>query len=147
MLKGIVNRLIAKKREGVYWDFKAIPHENSAYLLHDIISMANCNHDGDRYLIIGVNDPSKNCTIKGLSSNTPNRCKSNHLASLLMGKAFAGDFRPEVDLETIVIDNKEVDIIIIKNKPHKPYFLTKPVKDKIKDKVIVSEYKYIYKSY
>ncbi|WP_260579255.1 ATP-binding protein [Proteus mirabilis] len=44
------------EKEGPWWDFKQTYHQNNAALVHDILCMANVLHDGDRYLIFGVND-------------------------------------------------------------------------------------------
>ena len=65
-----IMNLIASKTEGQYWDFKREPHKNNESLVHDILCLANTKHDGDRFLIIGVADPSKNCEIIGLDENT-----------------------------------------------------------------------------
>lgn len=58
-----IMNLIASKTEGQYWDFKREPHKNNESLVHDILCLANTKHDGDRFLIIGVADSSKNCEI------------------------------------------------------------------------------------
>lgn len=48
--------LIASGKEGVYWDFKQEYSQEAKVidLIHDIICLANADHDGDRYLIFGV---------------------------------------------------------------------------------------------
>ena len=51
-----IEKLIASGKEGPWWDFKQTYHQNNAALVHDILCMANVLHDGDRYLIFGVND-------------------------------------------------------------------------------------------
>ena len=55
-LYGIVQNLIDRQTEGTYWDFKRQHHENSAELIHDVLCLANADHDGDRYIIFGVED-------------------------------------------------------------------------------------------
>lgn len=116
--------LIESKSEGQYWDFKRESHSNNGNLLHDIVCLANANHSGDRYLIIGVSDPSDGCQIYGLNASTEHRKNQSVLIDFLRSKPFAGHQRPSVLIETIVIDEKEVDVIIMKNVPYKPFYLT-----------------------
>ncbi len=122
--------LIQSKREGTYWDFKANPHENNASLLHDILSLANCNYNGDRFLIIGVSDPDKGCEIVGLEKQQINRKNQPGFVDLLRTKKFGGDLRPEIELSTFIVDEKEIDVIKVLNKPNKPYYLTEDFQDK-----------------
>lgn len=116
--------LIKSKKEGVYWDFKEMPYNDNADLLLDILCMANCSHIGDRYLIIGVSDSGKGCEVVGLDVDQRGRKKKAQLINTLINEKFAGDIRPEIDLETISIDCKEIDVIIIKDRPYKPYMLS-----------------------
>lgn len=122
-LKKEIIGLIQSKKEGTYWDFKQIPHKENNDLIKDIICLANCNHTGDRYLIIGVNDKKYNFTIKGLTKDTPNRRTTAQINDLMAHiNCFAGDNRPEIEVETLNIENKEIDVIIIKDKILKPYY-------------------------
>lgn len=123
-LKSIINTLINSKREGDYWDFKEEPHDNTVSLLHDIICLANSLHEGDRYLIIGVSDPKNGTLIKGLQPGQAHRKDQVHFIDFLRTKKFAGDIRPEIELKTIIIDGKEIDVLIIFDNPYKPYYLT-----------------------
>lgn len=61
-----IRNLINSKTEGQYWDFKREPHKDNKTLVHDILCLSNAKHDGDRFLIIGVDDPSEDCKIIGL---------------------------------------------------------------------------------
>lgn len=61
--------LLTSKREGQYWDFKEMYHENKSELLHDILCLANALHKGNRFLIYGVSDPKSGCQIKGVSND------------------------------------------------------------------------------
>jgi hypothetical protein len=119
-----INELILSNREGSYWDFKECPHDNNASLLHDILSLANCKHSGNRYLIIGVSDPKDGCKIIGLRKQQENRKTQSEIVDFLRNKKFAGDIRPEVEVSTIILDEEEIDVIKILDKPDKPYYLT-----------------------
>ena len=52
----MVNDLIARKGEGVYWDFKREHHANKGDLVHDVLCLANAEHAGPRFLIFDVDD-------------------------------------------------------------------------------------------
>ena len=55
-LSVMIKDLIARKGEGVYWDFKLTHHANKGDLVHDVLCLANAEHAGQRFLIFGV-DP------------------------------------------------------------------------------------------
>ena len=120
-----IMNLINSKTEGHYWDFKREPHEDNKTLVHDILCLANAKHDGDRFLIIGVDDPSEDCKIIGLDENTPKRKKEADLNDILNNIEFSGGNIPIVNVRTLNIDNNEIDVIIIKNTMNKPYYLEK----------------------
>lgn len=123
-LENKIRQLINSKREENYWDFKAIPHDNKISLLHDILCMSNTLHEGNRYIIIGVSDPSKGCKIIGLTKNQLNRKSQAEIIDLLRTKKFAADIRPEIEVKTLIVEEKEIDVITIFNRPYKPYYLT-----------------------
>ena len=52
-LESTIMNLIKSNKEGLYYDFKRQWLKNID-LLKSIVSLANCKHDGDRYLIIGI---------------------------------------------------------------------------------------------
>ncbi len=87
--------------------------------MHDILCLANAKHEGDRFLIIGVADPSENCEIIGLDENSTKRKKEADLNDFLSGKEFAGGYIPKINIKTLNFDNKEIDVIIIKNSDKK----------------------------
>lgn len=55
-LQATVLSLINRKSEGTYWDFKCEHHKSKSDLIHDILSLANAHHEGDRFLVFGVDD-------------------------------------------------------------------------------------------
>lgn len=132
--------LINSKREGDYWDFKEEPHDNNASLLHDIICLSNSLHQGERYLIFGVSDPKDGAQIKGLQQGQTNRKEQVHFIDFLRSKKFAGDIRPEVELKTILIDKKEIDVLVLFDNPYKPYYLMEDYK--VRDKKVAAYHIY-----
>ena len=118
-----IYHLIGSKTEGDYWDFKQEWHKDTERLLHDILCFANTVHDRDCYIIIGVSDDGE---IIGLSDE--NRVKQVAILDLLSNSVFAGDNTPEVSVETIRIDDKEIDILTIYNSYNVPFYLKKKCK-------------------
>ena len=121
-LLATVLNLTSRKTEGRYWDFKLQHHENNAALIHDILCLANAEHDGQRYLIFGVEDQSYELhSITG----TPGRKSQANIAGLLRDNArkFFQSRTPDVYLSEVRCDGKSLDVLVIEDKPHKPYYL------------------------
>lgn len=136
-LKNKIEKLIAKKTEGGFWDFKRSWHETNADLLHDIICMANNIENRDAYVIIGVTNSGEFNDI----SNDSNRKNTKKLIDLLREVRFVGQFRPIVNVETLSIRGNTLDIILIENTTNTPYVLEEDYVEKKKtqadkDKVI-----------
>lgn len=125
-LTNIVKQLMRLGREGGYWDFKGRYSDNKAELLLDIICMANNQADLDAYLIYGIHDYTME--VLGVEKDT-NRLKLNQLSQFLSGKHFAM-YVPEIDLQTIYLENHEVDVLIIYNTNKTPYYLENDFKDR-----------------
>ncbi len=122
----IVKGLFSSKREGGYWDFKKDWYDDKGELLLDVLCMANNLEDRDAYIIIGVEDST--WSIKGVESD-PNRLPLRNLSQIISNKKYAA-YAPEVDLQTIYLDGHEVDVIIVHNTLHTPYYLTERFKDR-----------------
>ena len=133
-LEEIINGLILSKKEGDFWDFKLKHHENNTKLVHDIICMANLAcHEGDRYIVFGVEDGFYE--IKGL---TTEQSKSQaNIIDLLRKVPFANNSYPDIYLETIVLERKKLDVLIIKDRSEKPYYLSNKYQ-KDNDKALVA---------
>lgn len=122
--KAHILQLISLKREGDYWDFKEVPHDNNASLLHDILCLANTLYTGERYLIFGVTDPADGCRVIGLSQGQIHRKTQAQYIDFLRSKPFAGHFRPEIELRTTNYGQMEIDVLVVLDRPYKPYYLT-----------------------
>ena len=118
-LKIEITNLIDSYREGAYWDFKQQWYKKNSDMLHDIICMANNLENRDAYIIIGVTDDFQLCGVE----NDSHRKNTQNLTDFLKGKKFAGDFRPEVEVRPINLNNVVVDVICVKNNDHVPYYL------------------------
>lgn len=125
MNSGEIEKLIALKQEGEYWDFKREWYSinNTSDLLHDIICMANNMADRDAYIIIGV-DEEEDYAVRDVSQDE-NRRSTQQIVDFLRSKNFAGDVRPIVFIETVEFEEGKVDVIVIKKSDHTPFYLTK----------------------
>lgn len=113
-----IKNLILSKSEGEFWDFKQEWHRDNERLLHDILCFANTVHEKDCYIIIGVSD---NGDIVGI--NDENRREQSSIIDLLANTVFAGDNTPRIQIDTINIEHKKVDILTIFNSNNVPYYL------------------------
>lgn len=103
-----------------YVDFKREWHDNNAHLIHDILCLSNAFSKGNRYLVIGVEDQSRN---KVGVTDDRNRKSDSDLQDMIEGSSF--NRFPDVRLHTIHCHHLEIDIIEIINRPDKPFYLNK----------------------
>ncbi len=125
-LKDRVVQCINSRHEGDSWDFKRQWHDKEkekTKLLHDIICMSNLVQDEDGLIIIGV-DEENGYSIQDVK-NDPNRKNSHELVEFLRDKPFDGGIRPITQVESLGIDGKIIDIIVVKNSSNVPFYLTK----------------------
>lgn len=115
--------LINLHQEGPYWDFKREWYDDKHVtdLLHDIICMANNMENRDAYIIIGV-DEENNYSLRDVSED-PGRRNTEKMVTFLRDKKYAGDIRPIVRVETLLLGGYSIDIIIIQNSTNTPYYL------------------------
>ena len=124
-LENEIAELIERKAEGSYWDFKQEWYSNNAALLHDIICMANSPANRDCYIIIGVMD--KTYDICGVSLEK--RKNQQNVIDLLRQKPkWAGGYIPEVYVKTVIINEKEIDVIVIKQSDNTHFIFWKIIK-------------------
>lgn len=120
-----IQELIERHAEGEYWDFKQQWHSCNADLLHDIICMANSPANRDCYSIIGVEDKTYN--ILGVSDE--NRKNQQNVIDLLRQKpSWAGGYIPEVYVKIISIEDKKIDVVVIKQSDNTPFYLLEDYK-------------------
>ena len=125
-LAQIVRDLIGRRSEGVYWDFKLKHHANKGDLVHDVLCLANAEHDGPRFLVFGVEDGG--ASVQTIEDDE-GRLTQAEIAGLFRDNAdkfFQSRF-PTFHLRTIEIDAKQVDVLIIEDEPKKPYYLVKRI--------------------
>ena len=123
-LQETVATLISRRAEGAYWDFKRCHHRNKDDLIHDILCLANAGHRGSRFLIFGVDD--KDFSLHSISNDTGRRTQAD-IASLFRDNAnkfFQSRF-PEFYLTEVSINGAVIDILVVEDTSHKPYYLIK----------------------
>lgn len=117
LLQRIVSELIQTHRKGEYWDFKQEWHERLSDLLKDIICFANTVHDKDCYLIFGVDEHGN---VSGMKNG---RRKLVEIVDALSKLPLAGDCQPEITIDTVTIQEKEMDVLTIFDTEETPFFL------------------------
>lgn len=123
--------LLEAQREDDWWDFKLMHHHDKAALVHDIICMANNRPRRDSYIIFGIED--KTFKVIGVERDA-NRRNQQVITNILRSVNFAGGVRPRIELQTIILEEHEIDVLVIKDSFNVPYFLDKEYRDKnIKD--------------
>lgn len=118
-LEELIEYFIRNKSETEQWDFKQEWHEKTEDLIKDIVCFANTVHDKDCFLVFGISDDYK---IIGM---TKPRRKQADIIDTLNNLYFAGDIVPKIELKTIILNGKEIDILIIKNTDFTPIYLKK----------------------
>ena len=143
-------------KEDTYYDFKEKHQIKPEDLLKDILSLANCQHKGDRYIIYGVSEEDNRFIIKGIEYDEKRR-NLVQINQVLDSKCFAYERVPTINLETLITEDKhEIDILIIKDEKFKPYYLAKDFKNIKSQKIFTrhhdknseasySEIKYMWK--
>ncbi|WZX99648.1 ATP-binding protein [Bacillus sp. FSL W7-1360] len=127
-LRGTVQRLLSKGKEGEYWDFKQewYEKEKKADLIKDIICFSNTPHDKDCYIIFGVDD---NCNVVGMKEIEKRR-KQADILDTLSNIHFAGDNVPKISVESIEVQRVELDVLIVENMEKTPVYLKQPYPNK-----------------
>lgn len=115
---------ILNESEDEHLDFKLKWHSDFPPLLKDIIAMANSSDDKNSYIVFGVSD---DFNIVGLTAEDQ-RYKKADIAAAIRDSHFAGNGVPEIDLHSVYIDGKQLDVLEIKKSNNVPYYITTPKK-------------------
>lgn len=105
-------------------DFKEKHHSNKADLVHDVLCLANADYSGDRYLVIGIRDSDR--TIAGVELDNGRR-RSQEILNLIQNAGM--NHVPRLEVLTVSYERHEVDLVVIKDMPEKPYFLLREYLD------------------
>lgn len=89
--------------------------------------MTNTPSNKDAFIIIGIDE--ENDYIPLSVENSPNRRNTQQIVYFLRTKHFVGVYRPIVSVESISIDCSIVNIIVIHNSVHTPFYLTENYKN------------------
>ncbi|MCP9358635.1 ATP-binding protein [Liquorilactobacillus satsumensis] len=112
--------LESDQHETETYDFKEQWENTNSELLKDILSFANTAHHNDCYLIYGVNDNKK---VVGVANTDKHRKNQQQISDFLESLDFANVSFPEVNINTLTDDGKEVDILTIKDSDRVPFYL------------------------
>ncbi|QNQ82916.1 ATP-binding protein (plasmid) [Lactobacillus sp. PV037] len=113
---------VLTKPEDEYHDFKQqwYSSNDKSEFIKDIFSFVNTVHHEDCYLIIGVDDDRN---IVGVEDDE-NRLNTQKITDYLHQLPIANSQVPKVVVETLTIENHEIDIIVIKDTSDVPVYLT-----------------------
>lgn len=104
-------------------DFKLQWYENNGELVKDLLSFANTFHHYNCYIVIGIKDKTKE--IIGVDENDKNRKDTQKLTDLIGGLFLAQNSYFSVEVDTLKVNQKIIDVIIIENSNGTPFFLSK----------------------
>lgn len=127
-MKKLLDNLLLSESEGLWWDFKQKFHDDLFDLLHDITCLANVIHDGDRFLIFGINDDFE---VVGLDLE---KCRFSQadIISYLRQQPYAENNVPTIDIKFVKYVEKSIAVLSIKNERLKPFYFTKELKHRNK---------------
>lgn len=111
----------AKLEKKIESSAKNVAHKEFQDLVKDIICFSNTSHDRDCYLIFGVTD---NFEIVGIEES--NRLEQSRIEDTFSSMDFANSVHPEIDIDTILLDGKEIQVLTIHNTDLTPIYLEKP---------------------
>ncbi|WP_172200074.1 hypothetical protein [Saccharibacillus qingshengii] len=65
-----IKNLLLNGHEGYELEFKAVQYSPAylAELIKDIVAMANCHIEGDKYIIVGIKELPKGNEYKGIAA-------------------------------------------------------------------------------
>lgn len=103
--------------ESEWLDFKQEWPANNVTLIHDLLCLMNAYADSNRFLVFGVDD-SRN--VVGVQKDL-NRKNNAEVHDLLRQSNF--NRFPTLDVVTVSTNGDEVDVIVIADRPDKPFYL------------------------
>jgi predicted HTH transcriptional regulator len=112
-----INVLI-QQQESESVDFKQSHHTDTLALLHDILCLANAWTESDRFLVFGVADDGRVVEVE----TSTNRRTGADVQDLLRQSRL--NRLPSVSMQTVLVSGHEVDVLTIRNRPDKPFFMT-----------------------
>lgn len=125
-LARVVAELIGRGGEGTYWDFKLEHHKEKWKLVHDVLCLANAEHDGPRFLVFGVRDGDY--SVHSVEQDIGRRTQAD-LATLFRDNArkfFQSRF-PTFYLREVEIHGAPIDVLVIEDEPKRPYYLVERI--------------------
>lgn len=114
MLSDYELKEIVENGEKTTVDFKSEHHVCNLDYVHDVLCLANALDDADRYLIYGVKDNGEMCGLTSIK-------KENEFIDLI--KKLPLNRYPEIHIKKFRLNEKDIQVLVIKNKKHKPHYL------------------------
>lgn len=99
---------------------KQAANEEFHDLIKDIVCFTNTCHDSNCYLVFGVTDDYQ---IVGIDD--ANRLEQSRIEDTFSSMVFANSIRPEIDVESVILEGKELQVLTIHNENQTPIYLEK----------------------
>lgn len=122
------------KPEDEFHDFKLKWHKDNGELVRDILNFVNTIHHEDCYIFFGVDDDG---TIKGIEADE-NRKNTEEIRNLCSNLFLAINTRLEIDVATVNVKGKDIDILTVYDTNFVPQYLIKEYKNRLKPGLIYS---------
>lgn len=119
--KTVLSQLISGGETSLV-DFKREYHKCLAELVKDILCLANADGPGERYCIYGVDNKHEPVGV----TDKWGYATEEQICDILL-KAKLNNL-PEIKLEKVNLNDKEIGVLVIKNIPKKPFFITEDYK-------------------
>lgn len=118
-----IKHLIENAIESSYLDFKEemYPKKGTPALLKDVLAMANSNHLGKKYIVMGIKDNvGGERVISGISPD-------QIIDSASYQQFILNNIEPDLDLDLYYTDyqDKKIAVLILENTKDKPYLIKK----------------------
>ena len=123
-----VRSLVARQTEGQHWDFKREHYKAPSDLIHDVLCLANTEHKGPRYLIFGVASNGKDLHDQAVADG---RGTLENITSLFADNRdkFFQSRIPDLYMFAIEVEGYCLDVLVIEDRPFKPYYLVQKYRD------------------
>ncbi|MBS0289166.1 MAG: ATP-binding protein [Proteobacteria bacterium] len=113
---------LIQQEENEYLDYKEQYFENFDHILHDLLCLLNSENEGNRYIIFGVKDKTKE--IVGIENDIYRyKWQDDNLQDWLQHIAF--NRKPHIKFEEVEYCGNHLGLMTIKNRYDKPFYLKK----------------------
>lgn len=119
-LKELLFKCLETRRENEFFDLKLRWHDKIEDLIKDIICFSNTVHDRNSIIFFGINDD-----FEIIGVNDTKRTKQADIVDTMSKLHFSGSERPSFEVNSLSLNGREIDFLVIFNNNKTPIFLEK----------------------